>query len=510
MTMLPQGERAFQPGQVAQAQLTIINDGDLPTQYVVEVSPGAMSLLGFVGEGTIVFITEVVNPGRSLSINFPLSLPAAISEGSKMVRVRIGDAGPAGEMVSLLDEQLFGGRLRVELAGPPAPPPAPPPTEAIPLPDEPILPEVADLSATFTPPEVTIGEVATGTLNWLPQGTEAFTFGVRVDLVDSAGGVVMNMVRANPTATMGARQATLLTVDTTGLSSGWYGLEVTFTDLATGAEILRRTLVGVLLLLEPPPPPPELPDSLSPGDLTLATPTVTPNMVAPGGDIAIRVPFTNVGQVAAPVYINTFIMDSRGNLALVVPQDIVATEMGLEITRSYTLAIPTDMPGGSYGVLVVVVDVNTGKSIIDQTFPNLLTVVAPEVAPPPPPPTPTPTPPTPPPPPPEPPAPTGSIDSLTVQGSVDLGGPLWVRVAWRSSVPAYVAADLMEPPDFTGYKSAASTEMRAAGSYSDELRIPVDPGNAEGDNSLRVSVASEDGVILDRRITTVTVVSPEF
>jgi len=390
-------------------------------------------------------------------------------------------------------------------APPPAAPP-PPPTEAIPLPEEPVLPEVTGLSSTFTPAEVTIGEVAAGTLSWLPQGTQDFTFGVRVDLVTEQGWAVRNILQATPRATMGARQDTLLAVDTTGLSEGWYGLEVTFTDLATGAEILKRTLVGVLLLV-PPPLPPELPEGLSLGDLTVATPTVTPNTVEPGGNITIQVPFTNMGPVAVPVSIDSFLMDSGGRVALMVPRDIFTPQLEMGVTRTSTLTIPTDMPGGSYGLLIMAVDANTGVLLIQQTFPSMLTVVIPEVAPPPPPP----------PPPPaeevvelEPPAPTASIDSLSVQGSVDLGGPLWVRVAWRSSVPAYVAADLMEPPDFTGYKSAASSEMRAAGSYSDELRIPVDPGNAEGNNRLRVSVASEAGVILDRRTTMVAVVSPEF
>ncbi len=41
--------------------------------------------------------------------------------------------------------------------------------EAIPLPEEPALPGVTDISATFTSSEITIGETATGTLNWQPQ-----------------------------------------------------------------------------------------------------------------------------------------------------------------------------------------------------------------------------------------------------------------------------------------------------------------------------------------------------
>ena len=48
----------------------------------------------------------------------PLPLPQDIAEGRKVVRVRIGEAGPDGEMAEVLDEQFFPGLLRVEVPRP--------------------------------------------------------------------------------------------------------------------------------------------------------------------------------------------------------------------------------------------------------------------------------------------------------------------------------------------------------------------------------------------------------
>ncbi|KKK48410.1 hypothetical protein LCGC14_3145390, partial [marine sediment metagenome] len=112
--------------------------------------------------------------------------------------------------------------------------------------------------------------------------------------------------------------------------------------------------------------------------------------------------------------------------------------------------------------------------------------------------------------PPPPRSPPGAIESLLVPTSVEAGDLLIVRVRWRTNVPAWVTASLMEPPNFTSFRSATSTQIRAAGSYSDDLRITVDPSNADGGNRLRVSLVSEAGETLAEETAPVTVEYPEF
>ncbi len=128
MVML--SERVVQPGQSAQAVLTIANDGDVPSRYAVQLSPGAQLPLGFASESTVGFITEVMEPGGSTTYNVPLSLPPEISAGAKVIRARIGEVGPTGDLTSVLDEEFFAGLLRVEVVE----------VEVIPLPEEPAAP----------------------------------------------------------------------------------------------------------------------------------------------------------------------------------------------------------------------------------------------------------------------------------------------------------------------------------------------------------------------------------
>lgn len=130
----------------------------------------------------------------------------------------------------------------------------------------PKLPTVSILSATFTPSEATVGDVVGGTISWRPTiagSPEVFDFRISADLIDSAGRQVMNVFTASPTGEIGMPQATPFSLDTRGLPEGWYGLQVHFSDLATGVEIAKRRFANLLHLLplpEIPPPPPPVPE----------------------------------------------------------------------------------------------------------------------------------------------------------------------------------------------------------------------------------------------------------
>jgi len=161
MTLM-RSERVLQPGQSTEARLTIANDGDVPTQYAVQISPGAQRPLGFASDATLGFVTEVIEPGGSITYSVPLVMPPDIAEGAKLIRVRIGEVGPTGDLTGLLDEEFFAGLLRVER------PFVEPPPDVIPLPGEPEPPTL--------PQALSFGDVRLG------QGREA----VKSFLTDNA------------------------------------------------------------------------------------------------------------------------------------------------------------------------------------------------------------------------------------------------------------------------------------------------------------------------------------
>ena len=58
--------------------------------------------------------TDTVQPAAVTAVRAPLTLAPGISEGSKVLRVRIGQVGPTGQLVIVLDERVVSGQLRVE------------------------------------------------------------------------------------------------------------------------------------------------------------------------------------------------------------------------------------------------------------------------------------------------------------------------------------------------------------------------------------------------------------
>jgi len=147
----------------------------------------------------------------------------------------------------------------LEVPEPPVAPPVLPPK----------LPRVSQVKPTFESREATIGDVVRGKITWMPTiagSPELFSFGISADLIDSRGNPVKNVLTLTPTVDIGALQEDEFKLDTTGLSEGWYGLQVKFSEAATGIEIAKPKFYNLLHLLpmEVPkptvaPPPPEVP-----------------------------------------------------------------------------------------------------------------------------------------------------------------------------------------------------------------------------------------------------------
>lgn len=140
--------RRIQAGRNVGALMTIQNDGEIPTQYIVEAT--GISVSGFVPETTARTITPIISPGDARDVRVSIPIPRDATLGDWDVRVRIYEAGPAGSLGALVDEAFFQNVL--EILAPQAlvvAPIAAPPAEL----EEPFLPPaVPVLPPVPTPP----------------------------------------------------------------------------------------------------------------------------------------------------------------------------------------------------------------------------------------------------------------------------------------------------------------------------------------------------------------------
>lgn len=376
--VLMRSERVLQPGQSTEARLTIANDGDVPTQYAVQISPGAQRPLGFASEATVGFVTEVIEPGASITYSIPLAMPPGIAEGAKLIRVRIGEVGPTGELTGILDEEFFAGLLRVES------PFVQPPLDVIPLPGEPpALPQAlsfGDISLGVpiaTPSEVQPGEIVTIQLPLANLGPVQVPIRLQSAISDSAGFPVLDLapevfkpdLRSSVTKTYTPQ----LPAD---MAPGSYGLSVAVFDPATNALLAQENFQGVFrvagLALAPAL------EFLSQGDVLLGTPSVTPTEAQPGDTVTIRIPLENVGPVQAPLRVESSIINAAGFSVQDLPLETVTPQPRFSITPTSSLTL-LDLPSGNYGLVVAVFEDVTNTLLASQGFPGLFTIPALEV-----------------------------------------------------------------------------------------------------------------------------------
>ncbi|MDP2661120.1 MAG: hypothetical protein Q8R28_10370 [Dehalococcoidia bacterium] len=128
--MVSQAPRAIRAGQSIGTTLTIQNDGDVPTGYVVEVvGLNPLGIPGAVGRVPV----PVIAPGMTRSVPINLQIPATAVGGAWTVQARIYEAGPGGALGILVDEVTLPGVLEVEAPlTPPAPAPVAPPGPTLP------------------------------------------------------------------------------------------------------------------------------------------------------------------------------------------------------------------------------------------------------------------------------------------------------------------------------------------------------------------------------------------
>ena len=401
--VMPRVERAFRPGQAARGRLTITNDGNVPTRYAVEVSPGVTApFVGFVAEETAALVTDVVQPGRSATVRIPLSLPQDITEGRKVVRVRIGEVGPDGELAEVLDEQFFSGLLRVEVPRPapvpapptpvpvpPAPPPAPerPPTEAMPLPGE--VPRVQGRIVSVESPqrgqEMRGGQRVMVRVTYWNTGSEPHAFSaiawageilgqgqIDPDVQGTARGPMVGPgsrstlevpleLPQEPALGFGPKDVLVMLVDLDPMGR----FPVVIYDSRGLPSLFSLSAPPVPALPTPPPPtPPQVPApvtprGLVPGDLDLLDPIATPGVARPGQTVQLDLPFMNAGPVSPPVTASVFILGPQGTAIADLPQLTFSPDAGMATLRTVRWTVPQAAAPGSYGVQVFAWDPNT-------------------------------------------------------------------------------------------------------------------------------------------------------
>lgn len=387
--MVTSVERAIRPGQTGRGLVTLANTGNVPTSFAVEVSTGAAQAFGFVSQNTVTVVSPPVAPGRSVTIPVLLPIPADAAAGSRLVRVRIGEAGRAGQLINVLDEQILGGRLRVASVLPPpgtlplpGEPPPPPPAPAPPAAPQGFRPGQIGLGAIrFTPSSVTPGSAVTVELPvrnlTLTSPTQFPTGSVVVDAsIFSLQGVLLRLPEERFTPQMETLRRYSVTIPQTA-PAGSYSLLVQVRDGITGAQVLNRTIGGLLQIAAPPPAP----GGFTPGSLRLGTVTADPPAVNAGSAVRLALPLTNASDFVGRLRIRVQLISSSGQV-FTLPTREYLSGADSTATQSILWIVPDTAVAGAYSARLAVSDLG-GRELIATTVPNLFTVrlVMPEIGP---------------------------------------------------------------------------------------------------------------------------------
>lgn len=409
--------KTFQPGQVRTASVTVLNDGNVATVYALEITAGETGFFGFASQRPpVLVLTPPVSPGLQRQIDLPVQLPDA--PGPKAFRIRIGQAGPTGQIIQEFDEELFTGlaevvQLPAEIPLPtevPAPP-APPTAQELALQFRDAL---GSPSITVRPTQVEQGETVSGNLSIPSAAAMPFTPRLTVILVEfqqTAVGDRLVEVRTliapkNITLAAGADISEQFTIDTSTIPPGLYGLRVHLMDPATGIVFIDQSFTELFTVAPPPgptpaPAPPPAPTPTPTLALDLVSVVVRPSTVRPLSTIAIDVTVRNTSSAPGQLEFRAQVINDIGALpdlsGRLATRNNVPIGANATITQSWTWTVPddpADYPAGrQYGVFVAVLDEPTRAELIVRSVRPLFTIAAPvpvdeELAPPAPSPTP--------------------------------------------------------------------------------------------------------------------------
>ncbi len=417
--MVTQQERTFRPGQTAQSTIRLVNTGNVPTTFIIEVAQGSSPLFGpFISEGPPVrIITPVVQPNTETAVRIPV--PLSDIEGAKDFQVRIGQAGPTGGFLNVLDEKVFSGLAKIEEITM-----LPPPDEIIPevLPPEIEGPEnlASRFSTGLGTPQLSLdktrvapGEVIRGQLT-IPNAS-GLSFAPLIEVNIAILGTVPPFAIQEVRTIVPPRSITLspnqtisqpLTINTAGLpipDSGEipYDLRIVLLDTTTGIILLDARLQDIFTIVIPEvpedlgrfpgeeelaglPPEDDLLGRVSPflptpepglGDLTM-TARFAPDSILQGEEAGFTLGVFNLQNFDISVNVTANLIDEFGMdvAAIVGPRTLTIEE---DSQRVSTTAFSTrGIDPGVYGVRVIGTVASTGITILDEIEPGLLTVNA--------------------------------------------------------------------------------------------------------------------------------------
>lgn len=397
--MVTQVQRTFQPGERAQATIQITNTGNVPATFIVELSPGTAALFGpFIVEGIpLRIITPIVQPGQEASV----ALPVTFSDipGQKAFQIRVGQAGPTGGFLNILDEQVFAGLARIE-----APAGLPLPDAGLPASVAPTPLDAAQVfslglgtpTVSFSDSRPTTGEVIQGRIDIPNNSGIPFSpvLEVNIAIIDRFPPFSVQEIRtiiAPITVSLQPFQTISrnIAINTTGLpvtpgGESPYDLRVVLLDERTGILLLDAALQDVFTVLDAavpappglpvePLPPPSITAQPGAGDLDSVI-NIVPSDIVVGEQATLTYGIFNRQNfdISSSLAIN--LVDSRGLdvVSIVPPRPLI---IDADSQRSADVPINTSTLGPeSYGVRVLVIAAGTGTTLLDEVTPNKLIV----------------------------------------------------------------------------------------------------------------------------------------
>lgn len=377
--------KTFQPGEVRTAQITVLNTGNQTAVYALEITAGETGIFGFASQRSpVLVLTPPVSPGQQRQIPVPVQLPDA--PGPKAFRIRIGEAGPTGQIIQEFDEELFTGFAQVALATM-----IPLPTEPPALPAAPTSQELAlqfrdalgTPSITVSPTQVDQGETVSGTLSIPSAAAIPFTPRLTVTLIQftSAGAFEVRTIVQPRSVSLGPGDDITqgFSIDTAALAESVYGLRVVLIDPTTGIVLIDETFNNLFTVSLPAlPAPPAIPAppvraKLQPGDLSVG-PVVNPKTAVPGDSVVVTVGVINPTQITQLVVLDARLVPPTGQ-----PIDLsrqVTVVPGTQTFTAPTWVVPTTAPSGDYRVRIIVIDPATLTVLEDFDFGTLFAVEA--------------------------------------------------------------------------------------------------------------------------------------
>lgn len=212
-----------------------------------------------------------------------------------------------------------------------------------------------------------------------------------------------------------------------------------------------------------------------------ASPAVT---IEPTRDFRVKATVTNTGGAAATYQLS---VQAKGPISYLRMPTAFSLAKGASVNTQTDFLLTyfqlTEWEPGTYNIVVELLDSPTGKVLDTVTLPGELVISGA-------------------------PAPTSKLTSVSAPASAAPGQEISIQVSWIAAVRAYISIMLLEPPGYTSYESYTSSVVFAPGTYTQTLKLTVQPANVTGTNRLWIVLVSEAGAYLDEQEKDISITGP--